>query len=315
MLALAAALVHAASPRRAWGTERPRVSIGIAGCDAPLARETQRIAAIELRATLVDGAPDATVTQVTASCRGTAAELMVIDPTTGKSLGRTVALTEAASNGRARLLALAIAELVSASWSELESNPKPRAQAATPLAPDSAREAARAAVVDRSLEFAAAFDAHILSSRDVLFGGGGRLALWVSPLLFVRFEGLTSYGQLDRTGGSVSVLMPSLAATVGTARWVGTSLRPALGAGVRAGYLWMNGVADGATATGARQHGLWMGPEIVLQISLWPRSPVHPIIGVAAGWHLVGVRGTVNDGQDVRAVGAWGGISAAVAVR
>lgn len=306
---------HTATPRQAPAVERPRVSIGIVGCDAALARETQRIAAIELRATLVDTPPDSSVTQVTASCAGDLAALEVIDPTTGKSLGRTVALTEAASNGRARLLALAIAELVSASWSELQSNPEPRARPATPLAPASAREAARTAVADRRFELAAFVDAHVLASGDVLFGGGARFDLWLSPLVFARFDGQANYGQLDRPAGSVAVLMPSAAATVGVARSVGAALRPALGAGLRGGYLWMNGVADGTTATGAGQRGVWLGPEVTLELSLWPGARVHPTVGVAAGWHLVGVRGTVDDGRDVRATGPWGGVSAAVAVR
>jgi hypothetical protein len=297
------------------GIDRPRVSIGIAGCDPALAREAQRIAAIELRATLVESAPDATVTQVTAACRDTGAALEVIDPTTGKSLGRTVALTEAAPNGRARLLALAIAELVAASWSELQSNPRPQAPAATPLAPYAAREAARAAVADRSLELCAAVDMHLLASGDLLFGAGARAALWISPLVFARFDALADYAELGRAAGSVAVIMPSVSAALGAARWLGTSLRPAISLGLRGGYVWMNGIADGTTATGARQHGVWLGPEIVLQVSAWPSARVHPVLGVAAGAHLLGVRGTVNDGRDIEAVGIWGGVSAAVAVR
>ena len=132
------------------------------------------------------------MTQVTATCRGTVAALEVMDPTTGKSLARTVALTEAAPSGRGRLLALAVAELVVASWSELESNPQPRAPSATPLAPYAAREAARAAVADRSLELAAAFDVHLLASGDLLFGGGARAAVWTLAAVL---------GAVRRSGG------------------------------------------------------------------------------------------------------------------
>lgn len=316
MLALAvAAVLHAALAEGAPGIERPRVSIGIVGCDAELAREAQRIAAIELRATLVEAAPDATVTQVTATCRGAVAALEVMDPTTGKSLGRTVTLTEASPNGRARLLALAVAELVVASWSELQNNPRPRAPPATPLAPMAAREAARAAVADRALELSAALDVHLLGSGDFLFGGGVRAALWISPLVFARFDALADYAELVRADGSVAVIMPSASAALGIARWMGASLRPAISLGLRGGYIWMNGIADGRTATGLRQRGVWLGPEAVLQVSAWPSARVHPVLGLAAGAHLVGVRGTVDNGRDVEAMGFWGGISAAVAVR
>ena len=315
-LALAlAAVTYTANAAGAPGLDRPRVSIGITGCDTALAREAQRIAAIELRATLVEPVPDATVTQVIAACHGTGAALEVVDPNTGKSLGRTVALTEAAPNGRARLLALAIAELVVASWSELQSNPQPRAPPATPLAPYAAREAARAAVADRLLELGPAFDVHLLASGDFLFGAGARAALWISPLVFARFDALADYAEVDRASGSVAVIMPSASAALGASRWLGASLRPAISVGLRGGYLWMNGIADGSTATGARQHGVWLGPEVVLQVSAWPGARVHPVLGVAAGAHLLGVRGTVNGGRDVEAVGIWGGVSAALAVR
>ena len=314
VLALAAGM-HTASAQGTPGLERPRVSINIVGCDAALAREAQRIAAIELRATLVDPAPDATVTQVTAACRNTLAALEVIDPTTGKSLERSVALTEAAPNGRARLLALAVAELVVASWSELQSNPQPRAPPATPLAPYAAREAARAAVADRSLELAATFDVHVLASGDCLFGGGARAAVSISPLFFARFDVLADYAEVGRATGSVAVIMPSVSAALGVSRWIGASLRPAISVGLRGGYVRMNGIADGTAATGSHQQGVWLGPEVALQVSAWPRARVHPILGVSAGAHLLGVRGTVNDGRDVEAVGIWGGVSAAVAVR
>jgi hypothetical protein len=310
-----AAGIRTANAQGAPGPERPRVSIGMVGCDAALAREAQRIAAIELRATLVDPAPDGTVTQVTATCRSTVAALEVMDPTTGKSLARTVALTEAAPSGRARLLALAVAELVVASWSELQSNPEPRAPPATLMAPYAAREAARAAVADRSLEIAAAFDVHVLASGDLLFGGGARAAVWISPLFLARFDALADYAEVGRDTGRVAVIMPSVSAALGISRWIGASLRPAISLGIRGGYVRMNGIADGAAAAGSHQQGIWLGPELALQVSAWTRARVHPVVGVSAGAHLLGVRGTVNDGHDVEAVGLWGGVSAAVAVR
>jgi len=307
--------MRAATAQGAGGIERPRVSIDIVDCDGALAREAQRIAAIELRATLVDDRPDPTVTKVTAACRGTLAALAVVDPTTGKSVERTVALTEAAPNGRARLLALAVAELVAASWSELQTNPRPRAPAATPLAPYAARESARAAMADRSPEFAVAFDVHRLSGGDLLFGGGVRAAIWLSPLLLARFDALADYGELERGAGSVAVIMPSVSAAFGLSPWGATFLRPALTLGLRGGYVRMNGIADGLAATGVRQQGAWLGPEAALQVSAWGRARVHPVLGIAAGVHLLGVRGTVDGGRDVEAVGFWGGVSAALAVR
>jgi hypothetical protein len=293
---------------------KPRVSIVVVGCSDTLAREAQRIAAVELRAALVEGATDGATTQVSATCGAESAKLRVIDPTTGKSLERSVALSQAAVSARARLLALAIAELVAASWSELESNPEPRAPPVAPLAPAAAREAARGAIAPRRIELVAVADAHLLASRDLLFGGGARSEVWLSSAFFWRLDALAHYAQLWRSSGSVAVTMPSLSSAVG-ACLCSASLRPSVSLGARVGYAWMNGVPrDGAT-TGTRQGGAWVGPELAVELSPWPRARVHPALSLSIGAHLVGVKGTVSGGRDVAATALWSGLSLGVAVR
>jgi hypothetical protein len=256
------------------------------------------------------------VTRVIATCAGSDARLDVNDPTTGKSLQRTVALTDAPPNERGRLLALAIAELVAASWSELETNPRPGARATTPLAPYAAREAARAAVASRAVEPAAMFDAHLLASGDALFGGGARVAVWLSPRLFLSADALADYGVLARAAGTVAVIMPSGSAAIGLSQQRDAWLRAALSAGLRAGYVWMNGTASGPDAAGARARGPWLGPELMLQVAGWAHARVHPVLALSTGVHLVGVRGTVGGGgRDVEAVGWWAAASAGVVLR
>lgn len=259
--------------------------------------------------------PDAAVTRVVASCLGAAAAIEVHDPLTGKTLGRSVSLNEEAPTGRARLLALAIAELIAASWTELESNPRPRVPPAVLVAPPAAREAARAALAGRSIQLAAVFDTHLMASADWLFGGGARASVRISRLLFLQVDALADYGQLDRPTGTVGVVMPSGSAALGVSRWTSAALRPALSVGLRAGYVWMNGVPAGGAAVSAHQQGVWLGPEASLQVSAWASARVHPVVGLTAGAHLLGVRGTVNDGRDVEAVGLWGGVNAAVALQ
>jgi hypothetical protein len=290
------------------------VSIVVVDCDDALAREAQRIAAIELRAALVDGTPDAATTEVTATCSADSAKLRVVDPTTGKSLERSVALSQAAATARARLLALAIAELVAASWSELESNPEPKAPPVAPLAPVAAREAARGAIAPRRIELAAVAGAHLLASRDLLLGGGARAEIWISPTFFLRFDALANYAQLSRATGTIALTMPSLSSALG-ACLCARSLRPSVSLGARAGYAWMSGVpGDGATS-GTRQEGAWVGPELAVELSAWPHARVHPVLSLAVGAHLVGLRGTVDGGRDVRATSLWSGLSLGAAVR
>jgi hypothetical protein len=304
----------ATSARGEAREEKPRLSIAVLGCDEVLAREAQRIAAIELRAALVEASPDEATTQVTATCNAESAHLRVLDPTTSKSVERSVALSQAAPTARARLLALAIAELVAASWSELESNPEPKAPPAAPLAPVEAREAARGVIAPVPIELAAVADARLLASRDLLFGGGARADFWLSPPLFVRFDGLAHYAELSRATGTIALTMPSVSAAFGVS-FVKTSVRADIGLGARAGYVWMSGVSSGETTSGSRQNGMWAGPELSLDCAPWPRARIHPLLSLSVGAHLIGVRGTVNQGRDVMATSVWSSLSVGAALR
>lgn len=279
-----------------------------------MAREAQRIATVELRATLVESPPDAATTRVSATCKDGLAALRVLDPMTGKSVERRVALAQAAPTARARLLALAIAELVAASWSELESNPRPSAPTAEPLAPLIAREAARAAIARPFVELAAFADTHLLASGDWLFGGGARAVFWISPRLSLRVDALADYGELSRAAGTVVVTMPSLSAALG-ASWTRGVLRPGVSLGVRGGYVWMSGVAASAGNVGTGERGAWFGPEAAFELGVWPRARIHPVLALRAGAHIIGVRGTVTEGRDVEDTAIWGGLSLGLAVR
>ena len=307
-------MVVAAQASGAPSDERPRVSIAVVGCAEDLAREAQRITAIELRAVLVDAAPDRTTTQITATCAAESVNLRVIDPTTGKSVERSVALSQAAPPARARLLALAMAELVAASWSELEDNPEPKALPTAPLAPQAAREAARGAIAPLPIELAALADVHLLASRDLLKGGGVQTEIWILPRFFLRFDARVHYAELSRPSGTIALTMPSVSGALG-ASFGSAWLQPRLSIGARAGYAWLNGVAGSAASTGDRQQGAWAGPEVSLELSAWPRARVHPLLSFSVGAHIFGLRGTVNDGRDIMATGLWSGLSLGAAVR
>lgn len=312
-MALALA-VAAAQASGAPGDQRPRVSIAVLGCDEALAGEARRITAIELRAALTEATADEATTQITATCSAESVNLRVIDPTTGKSLERSVALSQAAPTARARLLALAMAELVVASWSELEDNPEPKAPPAARLAPKAAREAARGVVARLPIELAAVADAHLLASRDLILGGGARSEIWISPSFFVRFDALVHYAELSRPTGTIALTMPSVSSALGAS--FGTAwLQPRLSVGARAGYAWMNGVAGSAATTGDRQQGVWAGPELAVELSAWPRARVHPLLCLSVGAHIFGVRGTVNGGRDILATGLWSALSLGAAFR
>lgn len=316
--------------------ERPPVAITLVGCDDAVANEAQRIAAIELRATLAQSAGDGRTTEVIASCerrddasgQGERANLEAHEPSTGKTFQRTVVLAHAAPSARARLLALAIAELVAAAWSDRDVERADRSKVAAPPVAAVVREGPSPAPTSRAFELTPMVGVQVVSSRDWLYGAGARLAFWLSPVTFLRVDASADYAELGRTLGTVKVVMPSAAAALGTAPWTGGWLRPAVSFGVRAGYAWMTGQGDGADTMGSRQHGFCLGPEIALQLTAWTRAQVRPVVGLVAGAHLIGVRGTVegptqngtagggvaSNERDVRLTGLWGGLNVGLAV-
>lgn len=110
----------------------------------------RRIVGIELAVELSE-VESAGTTRVRVTCARDATFVEVDDPVTGKSSSRRVDLESTARVARSRLLALAIAELVSASWAELRLRrtsdaPLPDAVASVPL-----QNLARR-VVDRRLD-------------------------------------------------------------------------------------------------------------------------------------------------------------------
>jgi hypothetical protein len=153
-----AALASAwASARAAYADAPPRppVSLAVDPCIATDAAEVRRIAAVELDARLAaETEPDAT--KVIASCEGALVRVEVTDPLSGKAVSRLINLASAVSAARARLLAIAIAELVSASWTELVTNPTPAVPPAGAPAGEEAKAGARRSLQARAATTAAA---------------------------------------------------------------------------------------------------------------------------------------------------------------
>ena len=147
--AVACAIVLASSVASAG--EHPTVQLEIDPCIVAPADEIRRVVAVELGALVDDGNDtNADRTHVTVACQDGAVALRVDDPITGKSLARTIELASTLPVARGRLVALAIVELVSASWTELELNPTPRVQPRGQRSSAAARDAALSAVLART---------------------------------------------------------------------------------------------------------------------------------------------------------------------
>lgn len=118
---------------------------------------TRRIIKAELDAELVPrGGPG--VTEVSIDCLGHVASIQVDDPITRKTTSRDVSLANVPYGSRPRLVALATAELVIATWAELEFPGTPTIEPMGPPAPSEAVEAAND-VIREEMEARAASEA------------------------------------------------------------------------------------------------------------------------------------------------------------
>lgn len=127
-------------------TGAARVTTYVDAC-VPIELETfHRVLAIEL-GTSIEYSPDAAQarngTMVRVGCNASGIELSLIDDVTHKAMQRSVELPQVAPAARARLLALAVAEFVVASWVELRLSEPPPIAPVGPPTPPSAAAAAR----------------------------------------------------------------------------------------------------------------------------------------------------------------------------
>ena len=270
------------------------------GCAPAMLPAVERIARIELHAAEDDGGP---ATQIALACDGDDARITVDDPLTGKRVERTVSLATVPDLGRARLLALATAELVRSSWIELELTPAP----ALPVAHVEQVSAAQKA-----------------EARDVAMSVGRRVVSWRG---YAAVEGLyiPSIGRpiVGLTLGVQRDLLSWLYVEGGVSAWDGVTERatgavtvrpialdPAVGfrlpvvdvaIGARVGWASLAGSPSGPGFRGDTTSGLLVGPLVAASVAL-----VGPLrVWLRAGWILHGDRGVVAGDADVVAGGFW----------
>lgn len=135
----------------------------LTGCEDVRESEVQRILAAEL-GTHAPPQPSRHSTQVSAQCEGPHLKLDVLDPLSRKRVGRKFDLSSAPPEARGRLLAIAAAELVLASWAELEQLPSLRVEPEGARAPAVQQQLARERLQRRKEQ---APQAALVSTREV----------------------------------------------------------------------------------------------------------------------------------------------------
>lgn len=293
----------------------PPIELKLDPCVDMPRKEVVRVLTIELGAPLEGfdkGGTDRT--RVLVACEETLLTIRVDDPITGKSLERTIDLAEA-PRARPRLLALAIVELISASWTELESNPHPRVPPAGPRAsPESRRLALHA--VQRRLESSALRRPRLLaiasglaffSGPGLLGGAGLQLAQDHAHHLGWRTDIQAHHGSTAVSLGSASVDTISFsAALVFHQAWRKVGLH--LGAGLRGGAARLSGSPDAiGTAQGRSGWGAWGGPSGRVDVSILATRRLVFELGLEAGYVVVPVGGLVGGAREVAVDGAFVG--------
>ncbi len=130
---------------RSAAAAAPPVRLTLTDCRELDSAEVERLFKAELDA----GTPPATdndVTDVRILCSGARASVKVLDRLSRKSVERSFELSLFIGPARNRLVALGAAELVLASWAELSTNPRPRAEPEGKPPSEEARSSAKRTV-------------------------------------------------------------------------------------------------------------------------------------------------------------------------
>ena len=298
---------------------RPRVHLELDPCIPAPAEDVRRILGIELHAALdPSDLPSPLATRVRVGCTGPLAKLHVVDPITGKSLDREIDVMAMAPKAVARLLALAITELVAASWTEAETNPRPAVPPAGPPPPPEMKQAVREAVeqreagqVVRTWNLSAAVGARG-GSAGPIYGGGLGLRFNAADWGGLSLDATAHYGVSGAPLGLISQgnLSLGLSAYV---QYAAPRYALRAGVGARGGPVWLVGQPYSLdAAAGTTLFGVWGGPMLTASLSV----PVYPAIALEAsaeaGYVVRPVTALVNGSPAASVEGAWGAVNLGV---
>jgi hypothetical protein len=339
LLALPTVLFVAIPNARADAPRPAHVEMHIDPCAPVDADDARRIVAIELRAEVADpSTTDPATTRVEVACVDRVVELRVTDPLTGKSLTRRVALADQPKKSRSRLLALAIAELIAASWSELETNPEPAVAPAAPPAPVEEKEAARRTVASRvpppmrvgaprPVAPPVQFEDHgvrvsaVVGTRwfmvgsDPLFGIGARATFDLAAGPEISIDAMAESGSVSSALGTIAVDSWTVGAAASAHRTFGRLTLHA-GGGLRLGLAHFSGDPSSSALTEGRTLSApWGGPMLTSGglFDLGRRFALS--LDAEVGYAALPARALVSSGPDARVEGAFLGATVGGAVR
>ncbi len=273
------------------------------------------VLAVELGARPQLPPASAAIARVRIDCDGGAARITVEDLITGKTLVRRILLGDRPSAIRARVLGLAVAELLVASWVELQVNAEPAGAPVDAVAPARDREA----VASLMLQVLVPLDRRLTRRRFTLsafaaarrFPGGASLVALGSDLEYRVRERIAV--ALDLTGergaddtqlGRIHTFVLSLAPRIDRVATF-DRLEMALGAGVRGGIARLSSTPMDAQVTSHVFMRPWAGAFLSARLRALATDRWRLGIGIEAGLVAVGVAGRVEDRDDPQVEGPW----------
>lgn len=337
------AIAQAAPPARAEPASRPAWVLFRKSECAPLAVEEEsfvRLLGIELKSEgvteirVVDAAGAAGERREVASlslegaCAEDAVTVVIDDAATDKSVRRIVDFDGVPASARARVLSLATAELLRASWLELvlPDAPKPR----TPL-PAAAREAitrrvsiALAAVTPpppRSTArapwlLAAEADARYFTTDRIGMFGGRLLAevgLGSSRLVSLRLDAGILHGTGEDPLGHIDIWLATGAASLTVSR-SDAAYRVEIGPRIEMGWAHARGTSVDSSAQGQAGSALISTAGILASARLLAGAGLWPTVDAEMGYVLKGFRARAGAHTATGIGGAMGAIRIGVGV-
>jgi hypothetical protein len=241
---------------------------------------------------------------------------------------RTIDLAATPAVGRARFVALAIAELVSLPPApalpppappSTPAPPEPSPNPPSPAPPTQAPAPPRVAPTEApdaawALE-GFAHERSALATAFAAWGGGARVRHNLAPHLEWAVDARGDHGALGASLGSVAVTSASLGASFGLRHLVERlTLRGALG--LRAGIRALAGKPnDASLARGGSFVAASAGPAIDAGAEIALDASILMGIAGEAGLDLVPARGLVNGLREISIGGAWAGARLSLGVR